>query len=58
MKEVEIKTFIELHEIIEQYDARTMLKKTLDKYGVDQFLLFPGLDSLAAHMEWLQSKSY
>jgi hypothetical protein len=33
------------------------LKKTLNKYGVNQFSLFPGLDGLAAHIEWLQSKS-
>jgi hypothetical protein len=32
------------------------LKKTLNKYGVNQFSLFPGLDGLAAHIEWLQSK--
>lgn len=32
------------------------LKTTLNKYGVNRFALFPGLDSLAAHIEWLQSK--
>ena len=37
---------------------RAALKKTLSKYGVDRFSLFPGLDSLAAHIEWLQSKGY
>lgn len=37
---------------------RGTLKKTLNKYGVDQFSLFPGLDSLAAHIEWLQSKGW
>lgn len=37
---------------------RATLKKTLNKYGVDQFSLFPGLDSLSAHIEWLQSKGY
>jgi hypothetical protein len=37
---------------------RSTLKKTLNKYGVDRFALFPGLDSLAAHIEWLQSKGY
>jgi hypothetical protein len=35
---------------------RSTLKKTLSRYGVDRFALFPGLDSLAAHIEWLQSK--
>ncbi len=34
---------------------RTVLKKTLNKYGVDRFTLFPGLDGLATHIEWLQS---
>ena len=32
------------------------IKKTLNKYGVDRFSLFPSLDGLAAHIEWLQSK--
>jgi type I restriction enzyme M protein len=35
---------------------RSGLKKTLNKYGVNRFALFPGLDGLAAHIEWLQSK--
>jgi len=35
---------------------RPNLKKTLNKYGVNRFALFPGLDGLAAHIEWLQSK--
>jgi hypothetical protein len=39
-------------------DIRVTLKKTLNKYGIDRFSLFPGLDSLAAHIEWLQSKGY
>jgi type I restriction enzyme M protein len=34
---------------------RSSLIKTLNKYGVDAFSLFPGLDALAAHIEWLQS---
>ena len=32
------------------------LKRTLNRYGVNRFSLFPGLDGLAAHIEWLQSK--
>ncbi|MGE5375572.1 MAG: FRG domain-containing protein [Bacteroidota bacterium] len=32
------------------------LRGTLNKYGVNRFSLFPGLDGLAAHIEWLQSK--
>jgi len=35
---------------------RSNLKKTLNKYGINQFSLFPGLDGLAAYIEWLQSK--
>ena len=35
---------------------RSQLKRTLNKYGVNRFALFPGLDGLAAHIEWLQSK--
>jgi hypothetical protein len=32
------------------------LKRTLNKYGINRFSLFPSLDGLAAHIEWLQSK--
>jgi type I restriction enzyme M protein len=32
------------------------LKRTLNKYGVDRFSLFPSLDGLSSHIEWLQSK--
>ena len=35
---------------------RSTLKRTLNKYGVDTFSLFPSLDALAAHIEWLQSR--
>lgn len=35
---------------------RSSLKNTLNKYGVDRFSLFPGLDGLSAYIEWLQSK--
>jgi hypothetical protein len=44
MKETQIGTFTELHKLI--------------KYGFDRFSLFPSLDSLAAHIEWLQSREY
>ena len=46
----------EMEKIIIPKEIRVTLKKTLNKYGVDQFSLFPGLDSLSAHIEWLQSK--
>jgi hypothetical protein len=48
----------DMEKIILPNTIRSPLKKTLNKYGVDQFSLFPGLDSLAAHIEWLQSKGY
>jgi hypothetical protein len=35
---------------------RSTLKRTLSKYGVDRFSLFPNLDGLASHIEWLQSR--
>ena len=35
---------------------RSTLKRTLNKYGVDRFSLFPSLDGLSSHIEWLQSK--
>jgi len=46
----------DMDKIIIPKEIRSTLKKTLNKYGVDQFSLFPGLDGLAAHIEWLQSK--
>jgi type I restriction enzyme M protein len=46
-----------LDKIIIPNSIRLTLKKTLSKYGVDRFSLFPGLDGLAAHIEWLQSKT-
>ena len=35
---------------------RSTLKRTLNKYGVDRFSLFPSLDGLSSHIEWLQSR--
>ena len=46
-----------MEKIIIPQSIRLMLKKTLNKYGVDRFSLFRGLDGLAAHIEWLQSKN-
>src|ERR1041385_59842 len=46
----------DMQKIVIPREIRSTLKKTLNKYGVDQYSLFPGLDSLAAHIEWLQSK--
>ena len=46
----------EIEKIVIPNEIRSSLKRTLNKYGVDRFSLFPGLDGLAAHIEWLQSK--
>lgn len=46
----------DMEKIIIPQDVRLSLKKTLNKYGVDRFSLFPSLDGLAAHIEWVQSK--
>ena len=48
----------DMQKIVIPNAIRGTLKKTLNKYGVDRFSLFPSLDSLAAHIEWLQSKGY
>ena len=46
----------DMDKIILPQKIRSGFKKTLNKYGVNKFSLFPGLDGLAAHIEWLQSK--
>jgi type I restriction enzyme M protein len=47
----------DMDKIVIPNSLRLRLKKTLNKYGVDRFSLFPSLDGLAAHIEWLQSKT-
>jgi hypothetical protein len=46
----------DMDKIIIPNSIRPALKRTLNKYGVDRFSLFPSLDGLAAHIEWLQSR--
>ena len=46
----------DMEKIVIPKSIRSTLKKTLNKYGVDRFALFPSLDGLASHIEWLQSK--
>lgn len=46
----------DMEKILIPQKIRSELKKTLDRYGVDRFSLFPSLDALSAHIEWLQSK--
>ncbi len=45
-----------MEKIIIPREIRFELKRTLNKYGVSKFSLFPSLDGLAAHIEWLRSK--
>jgi type I restriction enzyme M protein len=45
----------DMEKIVIPNELRPRLKRTLNKYGVDRFSLFPSLDGLASHIEWLQS---
>lgn len=46
----------DMERIVISNAARKELMNTLNNYGVNRFSLFPGLDGLASHIEWLQSK--
>jgi len=46
----------DMEKIILPANLQTEFKRTLNRYGVNRFSLFPGLDGLAAHIQWLQSK--
>lgn len=46
----------DMEKIIIPKRIRSILKRTLNKYGVDRFSLFPSLDALSTHIEWLQSR--
>jgi type I restriction enzyme M protein len=37
---------------------RRGLKKTLNLYGINRYSLFPGLDGLAKHIQWLRSMEH
>lgn len=37
---------------------RYKLKRTLNRYGINQVSLFPGLDGLAKHIQWENSDGY
>ena len=47
-----------IQKIIIPNKIRLDLKKTLGNYGIDRSSLFPGLDGLAKHIEWLRSKGH
>lgn len=44
--------------IIISNDARSEIKKTLNKYGISKRHLFPGLDGIAADLKWLETKGH
>lgn len=46
----------DMEKIIVPREIHAELRAMLNKYGVNQFSLFPSLDGLAAHIEWRQSK--
>ena len=46
----------EMTKIIIPSRMQSDLRRMLNRYGVNRFSLFPGLDGLAAYIEWLQSK--
>jgi len=43
--------------IIFPIEIRPDLKKTLNKFGIHRASLFPGLDGLASHIQWLRTKT-
>ena len=47
-----------IDQIIIPNDIRYTLKKTLNRYGINRVSLFPGLDGLARHIQWVNSNSY
>jgi hypothetical protein len=46
----------DMEKIILPASLQAEFKRTLNRYGVNQFALFPGLDGLSAHIQWLQSR--
>jgi len=40
------------------YDKRKCLKNSLFRHGIHEEVLFPDIDGLARHIQWLQTKSY
>ena len=46
----------DMEKIIIPNKIQAELRRTISRYGINQFSLFPSLDGLAAYIEWLQSK--
>ena len=47
-----------VEKLVIQASFRRELKKILYRYGVHSAALFPGLDGLAAHIQWLNTDSH
>ena len=39
-------------------DKRTLIKRTLNKVGIDTGSMFPDLDGIARHIDWLRTDEY
>ena len=48
----------EIEKIIVPNNIRHDLKRTINTYGIDRYLLFPDIDGLTAHIKWLRSTSH
>lgn len=47
-----------VHRFVIKHDARRKLKRVLYQYGIHSASLFPDLDGLTAHLEWLLTDTY
>ena len=48
----------ELDKVIIPPEARKRLKQELYRYGMHEAAMFPGLDSIASHIKWMNEKSF
>ncbi len=47
-----------LKKVVIPMHLKSIIKKTLFKYGVNQRLLYPGLEGVARDLKWLETKMY
>ncbi len=47
-----------IHRLVIKQSFRRRLKHTLFEYGINRSTLFPDLDGLCAHIEWLQTEVF
>ncbi len=48
----------DIYKLIIPQGLRRELKQQLYRYGIHEASMFPGLDSLARHIEWMNEESY